>query len=296
MDYISAIRAFTQVARRESFSAASRDLNTAASVVSRYVKELESDLGVRLLTRTTRKVSLTEAGQNFLLRAQALLDDFDAMRDSTQALHSQPSGRLRITAPLAMGQNLIAPLLPEFMKRYPQLSVSLHLTNQVVDLVEEGWDLAVRFVAHLEDSSLVARRLGVSRSQLCVAPEYAEEFGIPTTPDELMSHSCVLFCDDGSSRWELAQPTGEAITVKVNGRLSVNSMEAAQKATLGGIGISLLPEFLLRDDFQTGALLPLLTEYEPPATPFYIVYPQRQFVPMKVRCFIDFCIEKLGES
>ncbi len=294
MDHISAIRAFTQVARRESFSAASRDLNTAASVVSRYVKELENDLGVRLFIRTTRKVSLTEAGQNFLVRAQALLDDFDAMRESTQALHSQPSGRLRITAPLALGQNLLAPLLPELMKRYPKLSVSVHFTNQVVDLIGEGCDLAVRFVAHLEDSGLVARKLGESRSLLCAAPEYLAGTALPCSPEDLSLHSCVLFCDDGSSRWELASSAGEPLSIKVNGRLSVNSMEAARTAALGGIGISLLPEFLIRDDLESGQLTELLSEYTPPATPFYMVYPQRQFVPAKVRCFIDFCVEKLG--
>lgn len=294
MDHISALRAFLQVARRESFSAASRDLNTAASVISRYVKELESDLGVRLFTRTTRKVALTEAGQNFLLRAEALLDDFDAMRESTQALHSQPSGRLRVTAPLALGQNILAPLLPEFMKRYPKLAVSLHLTNQVIDLVEEGCDLAVRFVAHLEDSGLVARKLGESSSLLCATPAYLAESPALQSPEDLPAHSCVLFCDDGSSRWALASPSGEPLSIRVNGRLSVNSMEAARTAALGDLGISLLPEFLIREDLKNGTLQALLTAFTPPATPFYLVYPQRQFVPMKVRCFMDFCLEKLG--
>ena len=293
MDYISAIRAFVQVAKRESFSAASRDLGTAASVVSRYVKELESDLGVRLMTRTTRQVALTEAGRDFLLRAEVLLDDFDALRDATQALHSQPSGKLRITTPVGFGQTTIAPLLPEFMERYPKLSVSMHLTNQMVDLVEEGFDLGIRLATQLVDSSLVARKLGMSPSLVCAAPAYCERYGIPKTPDELQSQNCVLNRDDVVTRWNFSHPSGQSASVKVEGRLSANSVEAVRQAVLAGAGIGLLPEFLIKDDLQTGALRPLLTEYKPSSEVIYIVYPQRQFVATKVRCFIDFCAEKL---
>lgn len=293
MDYISAIRAFVQVAKRESFSAASRDLGTAASVVSRYVKELESDLGVRLMTRTTRQVALTEAGRDFLLRAEVLLDDFDALRDATQTLHSQPSGKLRITTPVAFGQTRIAPLIPEFMERYPKLSVSMHLTNQMVDLVEEGFDLGIRLATQLADSSLVARKFGMSRSFVCAAPAYCERYGIPKTPVELQSHNCVLNRDDVVTRWDFSYPSGRSTSVKVEGRLSANSVEAVRQAVLSGAGIGLLPEFLIKDDLQTGALQPLLAEYEPSPELIYIVYPQRQYVATKVRYFIEFCAEKL---
>lgn len=295
MDYISAIQAFVQVAKRESFSEASRDLGTTTSAVSRYVKELEKDIGAHLLVRTTRKVGLTESGKAFLLRAQLLLENFENLRNSAQALNAEPTGELRITAPVVLGETIIAPIIAEFMELYPKLSLSLNLTNQVTDLVSEGYDLGIRLATQLPDSSLMARQLAMSKTLLCASPNYCDKYGYPSTPEELRSHNCLVFRNDITAQWGFKSANGKTINIKVNGRLCINSGEAIRHATIGSAGIALLSSFLVKDDINNGKLQPLLTEYEPTPEFIYAVYPQQKFISKKVRCFIDFCVDKLSE-
>ncbi len=190
---------------------------------------------------------------------------------------------------------MIAPILPEFMALYPKLSVRIHLINQVVDLVEEGYDLAIRLAAQLTDSTMVTSQLGQSHTIICAAPEYCERHDEPLTPEELLTHTCVLFGDEATAQWYFNNGSKPPKAIKVNGRLSANSIEAVHQVVLGGAGIGLLPEFIVQEDLQAGRLKPLLTEYETTSEFIYLVYPQRKLVATKIRCFIDFCKARIDQ-
>jgi DNA-binding transcriptional LysR family regulator len=296
MDVLNAMDVLNRVARLESFSAAARDLGMSKTAVSRHVSALENALGVRLLNRTTRRMSLTEAGQAYVARSATILSDIEELQNAVRNLHSQPEGLLRVTSAVTFGHCALAPVIAEFLAEYPQINVQLDLTNRFVDIVEEGFDLAIR-VADLEDSSLISRTLVPVKRYICASPDYIARRGAPATPSELESHACVIFPADGpAARWQFTGENDE-VTVKVSGRLRVNSMEAAAHAVCGGAGISVLPDYAIRRQLAAGEVKRVLTDYEVSGGhQIYALYPHRHHLSAKVRVFIDYLLEALGRD
>ncbi|MEP7044112.1 MAG: LysR family transcriptional regulator [Dokdonella sp.] len=281
------IAAFVEVGRRLSFARAAEQLGTHVSGVSRAVAALETRLGVRLLQRTTRQVGLSEAGRTHLARCEALLAELQEAESATSALGGAPRGTLRVSAPSGLGLTHITPLLAGFLAAHPHLALDLHLSNRNVDLVEEGFDLAIRIGA-LHDSRLAARRLGDSRRVLAASPTYLERHGEPDRPAELAAHACLVL-DVGSlpERWVL-QRQGSRASVRANMRLRSNNALALLDACRDGAGIALLPHFVVATDITQGRLRHLLPAWAAADQGIFAIYPGNRFIPAKVRAFVDF--------
>ncbi|MEX0951833.1 MAG: LysR family transcriptional regulator [Gammaproteobacteria bacterium] len=293
MDKLTSLQVFSHVARGGSFAAAARDMNMSRAMVSKHVMQLESDLGVRLLNRNTRQVSLTEAGAEYLERLGHILAELDDAELALTTLNTEPRGLLRLNAPPSFGAFHLVPLLAEFMQAYPNVHVEMKLTDRAADVVEEGFDLAIE-VGRLADSSLVARVLAHSRLVICGSPDYLRKHGTPQTPDDLASHNCLT-----SSRfpprdeWPLRGPDGDRLH-KVSGTFRSNIGDAVHRMAVQGLGLTMLPTYMVGQDLKKGRMHAVLTEYEP--TPYMIaaLYPDRRYLPAKVRSLMDFLVEKIG--
>jgi len=283
--------AFVEVIRQGGFSAAARALGRTPSAVSKQIARLEERLGVRLLYRSTRRLRMTEEGEAYYRRAVAILSDIEEAEAAVTQSRVSPRGVLRVTNSIAFGRNQIVPMLPEFLGAYPDLKLQLSLSDNLVDLVEEGYDVAVR-MAELTDSSLVARRLATDHRVVCASPAYIEKFGAPRTPDDLRNHNCLVYFDRRlRNEWELSID-GKLRRFPVNGRFEANSGIAVHEAALSGLGIAYLATFLVAPDVKAGRLVTLLDDYITGGTPIYAVYPHRRHLSPKVRVFIDFLIGK----
>lgn len=292
------MRLFARVVETGSFSEAGRKLDLAPSSISRQIAALEERLGVRLLHRTTRTLSLTEAGQLYYERASHILADIDDAHLALTQLESAPRGTLRLNVPIAFGRQHVLPMVFEFLERYPELKVDMTFTDHFVDLVQEGEDLAIR-IGQLEPSSLIARKLAVSRRVVCASPAYLEREGEPALPSDLVRHNCLTRkgLPSGGREWKFIGSRGEQV-VKVSGNFQANHTEALHAAALRGIGIVCLSTWTVGPDVKSGALRTVLDEYEvqPTATeaPIYAVYPHNRHLSPKVRAFLDFLTHKLG--
>ena len=298
MDWVSGMRLFHQVARAGNFSAVARALNVSPSSVSRQIAELEDELGVRLFQRTTRKLSLTEAGHVYRHSVERILADIDDAHRALGALESEPRGTLRVSAPVNFARLHIAPAIAEFVSAYPDVELELSTSDQMVELVEDGYDLAIRIGA-LPDSSLIARRLAGMQRVICASPAYLRSQGTPSNPDELTGHACLTFrartavrlWRAGSGVWRLRDPSGE-YEVAVSGSVVSNNADTLVTAALDGLGLVLLPSWQVADELAEGRLIPVLTNYEVrPSTAesaIYAVYPSARHLSSKVRVFIDF--------
>lgn len=273
---------FVAVAECGSFSRAAERLRLSSSHVSRQVALIEERLQARLLYRTTRRVSLTEAGQTFFVRCQRLIEERDEAFLTISDLHSGPTGLLRMTAAIAYGERFIVPLVNDFMAQHPQLKVEIDLTNRALDMVHEGFDLAIR-LGRLNESSLVATRLAPRAMHLCAAPAYLEKYGRPHTLSELGQHNCLI----GTSDIWLFQQDGREFAFRPSGNWRCNSGQAVLDATLRGFGLSQLPEYYLNDLLRSGELISLLEANQPPNAAVWAVYPQRRYALPKVRLLID---------
>lgn len=294
MDRLDALKAFVKVAETQSFSEAAARLGASKSALSRQVSALEAELGARLFHRTTRSLTLTEAGRGYLERVSQILADLAQADESVTALQAAPRGRLRVNAPLSFGFLHLAPLLPEFLARCPELEVDVAMNDRFVDLVEEGFDVAVRIGA-LADSSLIVRRLAPIRRVICASPAYLAAHGTPATPTDLQDHQCLLNTNLAPGReWRFATPEGRPIAVHVGGRLSMNNGDALRVAALRGLGLVDLPTFIVGRDLQSGALVSLLDAYVPQTMALHAVYPHARHLSPKVRVFIDFLAERFG--
>ncbi len=294
MDLLNAMDVFNRVARLDSFSAAAQDLGMSKSAVSRHVSDLESALGVRLLNRTTRRMSLTEAGHAYVARSSAILTEIEELRNAVRNLHREPAGLLRVTAAVTFGHSSLAPAIADFLAEYPEINVQLDLTNRFVDIVEEGFDLAIR-VGNLRDSSLIRRSLVPVNRYACASPAYIERCGEPAKPADLVSHACVVFLTHATeARWQFADSAGEH-TVTVSDRLRVNSMEAAAQAVRDGVGIGVLPDYAVHRQLASGEIRRVLTGYDIEGGQIYALYPHRHHLSAKVRVFIDYLIVALGQ-
>lgn len=296
MDRFQAIRAFREVAARGGFAAAARSLNSSPPSISRLVSELERDLGVRLFTRTTRTVALTEEGEEFLLKGGALIDELAALSAEIRARRQVPTGRLRISSVTAFGQERIAPILPAFMEKCPKVSVELELANRMVDLVQDHVDLAIRVgdPDGLADSSLKARRISSQKLIFAATPGYVARYGAPDDLKALDRHRVVKQVSGTWGREHALLCRGEPRTYSPPDGLVVNSPNAARNAVLSGGAIGLLGDFLADGPISEGRLVRILPDYESRPQPIYAVFVHRSYMPAKLRAFMDHLTEALG--
>lgn len=295
MDRHTEIQSFVAVAVRGGFGQAAESLDTTASVVSRRVQALENRLGIRLLQRSTRRVSLTEAGARYLERCQRWLEELQAADAELHELASAVRGCLRVSVPANFGRLHVIPAMPELLARYPELDLDLDFSDRYVDLVNEGFDVAIR-VGRLEDSSLQARLLAPNRRLLVASPGYLENRGQPGSPGELARHSCLHFgyYRDGAS-WRM-EKDGRSEEVAVRGRVRANYAEALLAAALDHQGILLSASFLVAPYLRDGRLLPVLPDWSIPESGIYAVYPASRLLAPKVRAFIDFFAARFGQG
>ncbi|MGN6082877.1 LysR substrate-binding domain-containing protein [Trinickia sp.] len=286
---IAEIAAFTAVAEQGSFTKAAAILGRDATVLSRRVQSLERRLGVQLLTRTTRHVALTEAGAAFLARAQAISAALaDAEEEASTHGRGAPRGTLRLALPATFGRMWIAPYLPEFMAAYPQVGIDVSYSNRFIDLVAEGFDVAVR-LGELADSRLVARRIAPRRRLLCAAPDFLDRYGAPTKPEDLARSPCLVFTGLASHpNWTFVNAQGERATIRAQGPLVSDDAEALVHAAVRGMGIMLSTDWLVGRELAAGTLVPVLTEWLPrDEGAIYTVVPTNRLLPAKTRAFID---------
>ncbi len=296
MDSVAGMRILVRVVDSGSFSAAARHLGVAPSSVSRQINELEEDLGAILFARTTRKLNLTEAGQLYYERASSIINDVDEAKLALSQLGS-PSGILRVTVPSGMGRELVVSAVPAFLDEYPAIKIVLSMTDQMVDIVDAGIDVAIR-VGRQQDSSFKARRIGESKRVVCASPEYLKKAGIPKTPADLEQHNCVTWRDHpGHNTWEFRGPDGVS-KVRVSGSFFAKSADALVAATVAGLGLSLLPDWNMGMELRQKQLCAVLKDYEasPAASPVYAVHAHQRHVPPKIRVFIDFLIEAFAKA
>jgi DNA-binding transcriptional LysR family regulator len=287
MDRVDAMRAFVSVVIEGSFSNAAKSMQLSPQLVSKYVSKLEERLDVRLLNRTTRQVSLTEAGTQYLQHAQQILLSIDNMESQLGGLQQNPKGTLRISAPVSFGSKHMASLITNFQLRYPLVTVDLQLNDRKVDIVEEGFDVALR-IGRLKDSSLIAKQVAPIRVVLCGAPAYLQKNGMPSRPEDLKDHRYLHYSymerDSKEEIYQWLSPKNN----KHSSEFSSNNGDVLIKAAIAGAGLALQPTFIVSDAISSGKLVMVLPDYEPETLGLYAVYAHRKLLPHKVRCFIDF--------
>jgi DNA-binding transcriptional LysR family regulator len=283
---------FVRAALLANVSAAGREFGLSAAVASARLAQLERLLGARLLHRTTRRISLTQDGEIFMTRAQTLLDAAAAARASVGRAQTEPQGRLRVSMPSSFGRQHVSPAMPEFLRRYPGVSVDLRLSDHIVDLVDAGVDLAIRLGA-LKYSTLVAKRLAANRRVICCAPAYLAERGVPHHPAELAQHECMILSDQHT--WAFETPAGR-LDVRVGGRLATDNGEVIRDALLAGFGVALKSTWDVAPYLRSGELVTILDSYPLAETvAIWAVYPSRAFVPPKTLALIDFLTTHFGD-
>jgi DNA-binding transcriptional LysR family regulator len=289
-----AMTVLVEVAQSGNFSAAARRLNMSTTAVSRHVAAVEGHLGVTLLRRTTRHVSLTEAGARYLPRAAAILDEIEQLNAETSAIDSTPRGKLRITAPPAVGHDFIAPLAVDFAEAFPEIELEIEFTERLVDLVAEGFDAAIR-AGPLTSSSMIAHRIVEIRYLLCASPSYLRRKGKPRRPQDISAHDCIHWrgaTDRGEWRF-MKGDTGVSVPIRL--RLLINDLEAEREAAARGLGLAILPLFKISDDLKAGRLVSILPDYRFGHGELSLVRPPAPFEPSKLRVFIDFINAALRE-
>src|SRR5215831_363095 len=285
MDRMTSMATFVKVVESGGFSAAARALSISPSMVTAHVQALEERLGIRLLNRSTRRVSLTEVGHAYYERCLQILAEMEDADRIAQALQSTLRGTLRLNTSIAIPP-LLAPVIAEFVALYPEVSINLTMTDRMIDLVEEGFDLAVRNMA-VPDSSLIVRRVATYRFVVCGAPGYLAARGTPRRPSDLVQHNCLVYSQSGwGNEWRFDGPEGEQ-SVDATGNLRANSDNALRLAAVHGQGLALAPSFLLIDEIKAGRLVPLLGEFLQTEHAINAIYPHRHYLSAKVRMFID---------
>ena len=280
------MRLYVRIVETGSFSAVARELGTIQPTVSKQLTALEEHLGVRLLNRTTRQLSPTEAGRKYYDRCRHILDEVTDLESSLADLQNRTTGLLRVNAPVAFGQLYMLPLVFRFRRKYPGLAVDLTLNDRFVDLVQEGVDVAIRF-GDLADSQVVARRVGAV-TRVCVAsPDYLRTRGTPRSPADLSAHNCITYNYLFSNEWQFDGPQGP-LSVRVKGDFRANSAITIRAAALEAIGIAHMPGVFVQEDIEKGTLTRVLADYGPPPVDIHAVYPSARFLSSKVRLFLDF--------
>lgn len=295
MDRLDDIALFLRVLDTGSISAAARSLDLSVAVASQRLKRLEATLGVRLLHRTTRSLHPTPEGLALAEQGRPLVEEFEALATGLRQSGSEVAGNLRVTMGATFGRMWVSPLLPEFMALHPRVRVVAHLSDQTVDLVGDGFDLAIRIGA-LGDSSLVSRQIAVNRRVLAASPTYLQQHGVPQVPQDLATHACLLLFDSHRRRdsWQLRDANGAQVQVQVNGRLESTLGELLRDAAVAGEGVGMFSHWHVAEDLRAGRLVQVLPQCALDQTGIHAVMPQRRFVPPRVRAFVDFLEARFG--
>jgi DNA-binding transcriptional LysR family regulator len=289
MDTLDLMRTYLAVVDTDSFTLAGRKLGKSKALVSKHVSELESRLGARLLHRTTRSVGITELGRAYYERARQILADVDTLEDAIRSEAGTPRGLLKVTAPQTLGEMAVIDMATAFQAKFPAVELDLLLADRTVDLVSEGFDVALR-VATMTDSSLIARKLCDMRVRLCVSPTYVERYGSPQRPEDLVDHHCIVDTNfRGREVWKFSRD-GAPLAIKVRPVFSVNSASAVRDALLAGLGIGYCPGFAVSRELKAGRLLALFDDMTTAGFGVYLVYPHRHHLSAKVRAFLDFAV------
>ena len=294
MDRLTSLTAFVRVVDSGGFSAAGRRLNMSTTMVSNHVQSLEDRLGARLLNRTTRKVSLTEVGKAYYDRAVQILADLEQADDIAGALQSTPRGMLRVYTATHIVQ-FVSPVVAEYLGAYPEAKVDLSIGERTIDLIDEGFDIAIRLTPP-PDSSLIVRSLATWRHVLCCSPDYFERHGRPQQLSELTDRNCIRHALYPYDEWRFVDRKGTPASVRVSGNLISNSGETLRRAALQGVGVCLAAGFLIADDLESGRLIRLLPEYRPVEFAMNAIYPHRHHLSAKVRSFIDLLAHHSAEQ
>ncbi|ELX08732.1 LysR family transcriptional regulator [Janthinobacterium sp. HH01] len=294
MDRLRALEVFVEVVRREGFARAADALDTSPANVTRYISDLEAHLQTRLLNRSSRKMSLTSSGEALFERAKSILDDVAEAEAIVSSATMQPQGVLRINAPLSFGVLHLAPLWAKFMKKYPDVQLDVALIDRVVDIVEEGYDMAIR-ISRAGSASNVARKLATSRNILCAAPSYIAEYGMPLQPSDLLRHRCIGYSYAATAdEWQMLDAQNQPHAVRVACAMHTNNGDTARSAALGGLGVIWQPSFLVGADLRAGDLVQVLPDFHMPDIDVLAVYPSRRHLSAKVRVMIDFLVEEFA--
>ncbi len=297
MDRLRLMETFVRVVEAGSFSAVAREGMTTQSAISKQVQALETQLGVKLLVRSTRSHAVTEAGQLYYERCRQVLDTLEEARVEVQRTEQHISGVLRVAAPVAFGRLHIVPRLPGFYARYPKIKIDLQLDDSFVDLVVAGIDLAFR-VGELKDSRLIARRIGTAHRVTLAAPSYLAKYGEPQHPKDLLQHQCLVYTGLATSinEWVFHEKGKADVTVRVSGHFQSNSSEALRQATCEGLGIVCSPLWIYGDDIRAGRVKPILTGFQPPSLPLNVVFQPARRPSLKVNSFVSYFAEAFSQD
>jgi DNA-binding transcriptional LysR family regulator len=297
MDSLQGIKVYCAVVEGGSFAAAAAKLKISRAMVSKHVMQLEDRLQTRLLHRTTRSLSLTEAGAEFHERASQVLADLEAAEQLARSSTSEPRGTLRINAPTTFATKHIATHIAEFLTLYPELNVDISLSDRFVDPIEEGYDLTIRITTKLPESTLIARALAPCKMVVCASPAYFAANGEPQTPDDLARHNCLSYSMSAmEDKWDFVGPYGRRYVVTVAGRVRSNSGDLLRTAIVSGSGVMLLPSFIVGEDIKAGRLKAVLLNYQAVERTIYAVYPSRKHLSAKVRALVEFLETKYGKK
>lgn len=295
MDRLRALEVFVEVVRKEGFARAAEALDTSPANVTRYISDLEAHLNTRLLNRSSRKMSLTPSGEALFERARSILEDVQEAEAIVSSAALQPHGTLRINAPLSFGVLHLAPLWPQFAERYPDVKLEISLVDRVVDIVEEGFDMAIR-ISRAGAAGNVARKLGAARNVVCAAPDYLRRHGTPLAPADLARHRCIVYANNGlADEWPFLDAAGKPQHVKVPAVMQTNNGDTARAAALAGMGVIWQPTFLVGEDLRAGRLVQLMPGWSLPDIDVLAVYPSRRHLSARVRVMIDFLAEAFAD-
>ena len=285
---LQSVAAFAETARHGSFAAAARELGLTPSAVAKSVARLEADLGLRLLHRTTREVSLTSDGHGLYERCRRIVEEIDALRAQAEGVRGEPSGTLRLSAPVTWGRRVLVPRLADLVTRHPRVALDVALSDRQVDVVKEGFDAAVR-IGRLRDSTLVGRRIGQQQVLVCASPAYVARHGTPASPDDLSAHRCLAFRMPTTGRarpWEFVVAGGPYVTTPA-ARVVVDEGEALVAAAVAGLGLIQVPDYMADEALRAGALVEVLAACRPPTVPISIVHPSARQVAPRLRALLD---------
>tara|TARA_R110001583_G_scaffold195542_1_gene375762 strand:- start:3691 stop:4623 length:933 start_codon:yes stop_codon:yes gene_type:complete len=295
MDTLDGLKTVVAVVETSSFTAASERLGISKALASKYVGEVESNLGIRLFNRTTRQLALTEAGRRYYQESVVLLEQYSALVDKVTGEQTKPQGLLRVSAPVTFGEMILAPLLPKFLRLYPNLKIELILTNGAIDMLEEGIDVRLR-IGDVDDSNMIARHLKTFPLILSASPSYIQQYGLPKTPQQVNEHHCIIDSNFRMGKqWPMISSKGKAETIHVQSIVAVNSPQAVREIAIAGGGVAMTPNFIVEDAIKLGRLVPILPDYTTLEFGLFAIYPHRKYVAKKVRCFIDFALAELSK-
>ncbi|MEH6449417.1 MAG: LysR family transcriptional regulator [Oleispira sp.] len=287
MDRFSAMQIFVRIVQLGSFTAVANEMAMTQSAVSKKIAALEDTLAAKLLNRSSRKVVLTEVGSNYFEHCLSILAEVEEAESQASEYTLKPKGLLKVNVPLSFGQLHVMPHLPKFMRMYPDIQLDLTLLDRRTDIITEGVDVAIR-IGELNDSSLVAKKLGITRRALVASPEYLKQRGMPTSLEELKQHNCLVNSHHASiDTWYFHYQKKE-VTVQVNGSMRANTGYALKDWAIADMGITILPTWLIADELENGCLVEVLSDYVPTVFPINALYPQKHYMPLKVRCFEKF--------